>query len=74
MCNDELYRKWNKTTARCYARHFVCDGCIEYEHCHYFVPYHPNEYGIENVKYFAMKTFSTIGLKGIKKYLDEEER
>lgn len=62
------YRKWNTTTATCYAHKCCCNGCPNEDTCNSYL-YAVNEYGIKPMKYATIKTYQNIGEADYKTHL-----
>jgi hypothetical protein len=58
--NSKLYQHWNKTTAMCYFRNMVCDGCMNDYACRMNRD-NFNTYYVRQVKFATLMTYANIG-------------
>ena len=69
--DDFIFQKWNSTTALCFHNHMICENCNNQDACNIAVPVE-NEFGMKNVKFATLMTMRNCGLKGLRRYLQEE--
>lgn len=70
--NDEIFQKWNATTASCFYHKMQCHKCPNEWACKMNDDKY-NIYRIAQVKYATLMTYTNLGKKGLHRFIDIKE-